>query len=60
LIANANQEPRCARTIEPGIGTDLPRRTVVGATAELYTEGGALRVEIVAGSGDLIDQIDDA
>jgi hypothetical protein len=38
-----------ARTIEPGIGTDLRRRTVVGATAELHTEGGALRVEIVAG-----------
>jgi hypothetical protein len=31
---------------------------VVGATAELYTEGGALPVEIVAGSGDLIDQIE--
>jgi hypothetical protein len=45
----ASHEPCGACTIEPGIRTDLPRRTVVGATAELHTEGEALRVEIVAG-----------
>jgi hypothetical protein len=45
----ANHEPCGARTIEPGIGTDLPRPTVVGATAELHTEGKALRFGIVAG-----------
>jgi hypothetical protein len=45
----ANHEPCGARTIEPGIGTDVPRRAVVGATAEYHTEGEALRFEIVAG-----------
>jgi hypothetical protein len=45
----ANHEPCGARTNELGIGTDLPRRTIVGATVELHTEGEALRFEIVAG-----------
>jgi hypothetical protein len=38
----ANHEPY-------GALTDVPRRAVVGATAEYHTEGEALRFEIVAG-----------
>lgn len=41
----ANRKRRGERTIEPSIGSDLPRRSVVGMTAELYSEGEALWFE---------------